>query len=239
MNEDTNDDPTRLTRRESLAKLGGLAATAFGATAWGLESAAGSDSASGPAGVTSGLVRCVLTPEQTAGPYFLEGDQVRRDIRAGRPGVPLTLRALRARRLDVQANQRGGRRYLAFRCARRLLGRCGPKNRREALPPWNPADECQRACDLQDDLSGVVSRPDRAHPRPVYLGGSVIHTGQMYFPEKVTDAVFKRSAYRRRPNRDTRNANDFVYRSGGRRSLLTMRRSGAGYIGEITMGVSR
>jgi hypothetical protein len=63
MKEDMSNDPTRLTRRESLAKLGGLAATAFGATAWGLESAAGSGSASGPAGVTSGLVRCVLTPE--------------------------------------------------------------------------------------------------------------------------------------------------------------------------------
>ncbi|HET6642059.1 MAG TPA: hypothetical protein VFG93_02175 [Gaiellaceae bacterium] len=46
-----------------------------------------SDSASGPAGVTSGLVGCVLTPEQTEGPYFLEGDKVRRDIRAGRPAT--------------------------------------------------------------------------------------------------------------------------------------------------------
>ena len=32
---------------------------------------------------------------------------------------------------------------------------------------------------------------------------------------------------------------DIVYRNGGRRSLLALRRSGAGYIGEITMGVSR
>jgi hypothetical protein len=29
----------------------------------------------------------------TEGPYFLEGDKVRRDIREGRPGVPLTLHA--------------------------------------------------------------------------------------------------------------------------------------------------
>jgi hypothetical protein len=55
----------------------------------------------------------------------------------------------------------------------------------------------------------------------------------------VTDAVYKRSPYRRRPDRDTRNATDFVYRNGGRRSLLTLRRSGASYVGEITMGVSR
>lgn len=239
MNEDMNNDPARLTRRESLAKLGGLAATAFGATAWGLESAAGSDSASGPAGVTSGLVRCVLTPEQTAGPYFLEGDQVRRDIRAGRPGVPLTLRAFvldvstcrptKGAAVDiwhcdalgvysgVAAQKTVGKRFL--RGIQRTNAN-GLAIFKTIYPGWYPG------------------RTVHIHVR-VHLGGSVIHTGQLYFPEKVTDAVFKRSAYRKRPSRDTRNANDFVYRSGGRRSLLTMRRSGAGYIGEITMGVSR
>ena len=88
---------------------------------------------------------------------------------------------------------------------------------------------------------GGLARQDRTvhiHVR-VYLGRSIVHTGQLYFPDKVTDAVFKRSPYRRRPNRDTRNATDFIYRNGGRRSLLTQRRSGAGYVGEITMGVSR
>jgi hypothetical protein len=81
----------------------------------------------------------------------------------------------------------------------------------------------------------------RSSRRSIRAGtaAGVIHTGQLYFPEKVTDTVYKRSPYRRRPNRDTRNATDFVYRNGGRRSLLTMRRSGAGYVGEITMGVSR
>jgi hypothetical protein len=50
----------------------------------------------------------------------------------------------------------------------------------------------------------------------VYLGGGIVHTGQLYFPDKVTDAVFKRSPYRRRPHRDTQNATDFVYGNGGR-----------------------
>ena len=135
MNEDMNNDPTTLTRRQSLAKLGGLAATAFGATAWGLESATDSDSASGPAGVSSGLVRCVLTPEQTEGPYFLEGDKVRRDVRAGRPGVPLTLHATVVDVSSCRPIRGGGRRYLALRRARRLLGRRGAEHRWEAVPP--------------------------------------------------------------------------------------------------------
>ncbi|MEM5399941.1 intradiol ring-cleavage dioxygenase [Paraburkholderia unamae] len=34
---------------------------------------------------------CRLTPEQEVGPYWIDGDLVRRDIREGRPGLPLTL----------------------------------------------------------------------------------------------------------------------------------------------------
>jgi protocatechuate 3,4-dioxygenase beta subunit len=239
MNEEMNNDPTTLTRRESLAKLGGLAVTAFGATAWGLESAAVSDSASGPAGVTSGLVRCVLTPEQTEGPYFLEGDKVRRDIRAGRPGVPLTLHATV---VDVSSCR-------PIKGAAVDIWHCDGLGVYSGVAAQNTVGKRFLRGIQRTNANGLAifktiypgwygGRTVHIHVR-VYLGGSVIHTGQLYFPEKVTDAVYKRSPYRRRPNRDTRNATDFVYRNGGRRSLLTMRRSGAGYVGEITMGLSR
>jgi protocatechuate 3,4-dioxygenase beta subunit len=239
MNEDMNNDPTRLTRRESLAKLGGLAATAFGATAWGLESAAGSDSASGPAGVTSGLVRCVLTPEQTEGPYFLEGDKVRRDVRAGRQGVPLSLHATV---VDVSSCR-------PIKGAAVDIWHCDALGVYSGVAAQNTVGKRFLRGIQRTNANGLAifktiypgwygGRTVHIHVR-VYLGGSVIHTGQLYFPEKVTDAVYKRSPYRRRPSRDTRNATDFVYRNGGRRSLLTMRRSGAGYVGEIAMGVSR
>src|SRR6266568_3083506 len=81
----------RITRRASLAKVGGFVAAALGASAWKLGSAAESDGA-GPAGVASGAVSCVLAPEQTQGPYYVPGDKVRRNITEGKPGVPLTLK---------------------------------------------------------------------------------------------------------------------------------------------------
>jgi protocatechuate 3,4-dioxygenase beta subunit len=34
---------------------------------------------------------CTLTPEQEVGPYWIDGDLVRKDIREGKAGVPLTL----------------------------------------------------------------------------------------------------------------------------------------------------
>jgi hypothetical protein len=43
----------------------------------------------------------------------------------------------------------------------------------------------------------------------------------------------------KRPDRDTRNATDPIFDSGGRRSVLTVRRHGSGYIGSIVIGVRR
>jgi len=73
----------------------------------------------------------------------------------------------------------------------------------------------------------------------VHVRGNVVHTGQLYFPDTVTDAVYRRSPYSTRPDRNVRNATDSVYRSGGKRSLLRLRRNGAGYVGSIRMGVHR
>ena len=94
MNDDTDlRDETTLTRRDSLLGLGGVAPAALGAG--GVLAALDGDdaeaAASGPAAVASGLVTCVLTPEMTQGPYYLDGDKLRRDIREGRPGTRLDL----------------------------------------------------------------------------------------------------------------------------------------------------
>ena len=66
MDEHTHSEGPRLTRRRSLATLGGLAASVAGGAAWKLGSAENADGA-GPAAVAAGLVTCVLTPEQTEG----------------------------------------------------------------------------------------------------------------------------------------------------------------------------
>jgi protocatechuate 3,4-dioxygenase beta subunit len=227
------DEDTRLTRRASLLKLGGLLAGA-GAVG-GLEAA--EDAGAGPAGVSSGLVSCVLAPEQTEGPFWLDDQKVRRDITEGKPGVPLTLRLTV---VDVSS--------------------CRPI-RRALVDVWH--------CDAAGAYSGVQGAGDATFLRgiqradakgvavfttvypgwypgrtvhihvKVSLGGNVVHTGQLYFPDGVTDAVYRRAPYSSRPNRTTRNAADSIYRNGGRRSTLKLTRSGSGYIGSITMGLQR
>jgi protocatechuate 3,4-dioxygenase beta subunit len=229
-------DDHGLTRRESLLRLGGLAAGALGAGALlGDEAGAGD----GPRAVAAGLVACVLSPEMTAGPFALDGDKLRRDIREGRPGVPLTLlttvidvstcKPITGAAVDIWHCDAGGT-YSGFSqegTAGRTFLRGIQRTDRNGLalfktiyPGWYPG------------------RTVHIHAR-VYLGGNIVHTGQLFFPEAVTDAVYKRSPYRRRPNRQTRNAADSIFRNGGSRSMLKLTKTTTGYAARISLGVHR
>jgi protocatechuate 3,4-dioxygenase beta subunit len=226
------DDEIRITRRSSLLKAGGFLAAAVGAGLWrSTEPASG-----GPAGVASGAVACVLTPEQTEGPYFVAGDKVRRTITEGRPGVPLALnlrvvdastcKPIRNAAVDIWHCDAGGT-YSGVRgdigTFLRGIQRTnaqGLATFRTIYPGW------------------YQGRTVHIHVK-VYVAGDVVHTGQLYFADTVTDAVYRRSPYNRRAARTTRNASDAIYRNGGRRSQLSLRRTPAGYVGAITMGVSR
>jgi protocatechuate 3,4-dioxygenase beta subunit len=224
-------DEAKLTRRGSLA---GTAGFLLGLAGW---KAAASEGA-GPAGVASGAVSCVLTPEQTEGPYYIAGEKYRRDITEGRSGVPLLLRLRvvdastckpipgaavdiwHADALGVYSGFGAGRRSRTFMRGIQKTDANGLARFRTVYPGW------------------YQGRTVHIHVK-VHVAGNVVYTGQLYFPDSVTDRVFRRRPYSRRPHRTTRNASDFVFANGGRRSMLSVRKSGSSYVGGITMGVNR
>jgi protocatechuate 3,4-dioxygenase beta subunit len=240
MDEHTNTDEraTALTRRGSLLRLGGLAAGALGATAWKLESADDAAGAgAGPAAVAAGLVSCVLAPEQTEGPYYLEGDKVRRDVREGRPGVALQLRTTV---VDVSNCK-------PIRGAAVDIWHCDATGTYSGFAQEGTEDKTFLRGIQRTDRAGLAifqtiypgwyeGRTVHIHVQ-VHLGGDVLHTGQLYFPDTLTDAVYRRAPYSRRPARSTRNASDSIFRNGGSRSMLKLARNGSGYVGRIAMGV--
>ena len=61
----------------------------------------------------------------------------------------------------------------------------------------------------------------------VHVGGKVVHTGQLFFADSLTDKVYAAAPYSNRPNRDVRNAQDSIFVNGGKRGLLAVRRSPA------------
>jgi protocatechuate 3,4-dioxygenase beta subunit len=71
----------------------------------------------------------------------------------------------------------------------------------------------------------------------VYVGGAVVHTGQLYFGEAATSAVYRKEPYAARGPADTTNATDGIYGSGGRQSTLTLRRRRQSVAGRIVLGV--
>jgi hypothetical protein len=73
----------------------------------------------------------------------------------------------------------------------------------------------------------------------VHVGGDSVHTGQLFFRDSLTDAVYERAPYKSRGERTMRNADDSIYGSGGSRSLLAVRSAGKGYAAAISMGVRR
>ena len=229
------DDETRISRRASLVKLGGLLAGAAAVGGWKV--AEGESGTEGPAAVASGLVSCVLAPEQTEGPFYLDDARIRRNITEGRPGVPLmlrltvldvrTCRPIRGAAVDVwHCDAAGAYSGTGSEADERFLrgvqrtNAKGVATFRTVYPGWYPG------------------RTVHIHVM-VHVGGNVVHTGQLYFNDGQTDVVFRRSPYSSRPGRSTRNGSDSVYVNGGRRSTLKLRRSGTGYVGSIAMGVQR
>jgi protocatechuate 3,4-dioxygenase beta subunit len=218
----------KLTRRGSLAALGGIAAGVLG---WKAETAS-----AGPAAVASGVVSCVLTPELTEGPYYLPNEAVRRNITEGRPGTPLALRltvvdastckAIRNAKVDIWHAD-------ALGVYSGVQGNTGTFMR--GIQPTNA-----HGIALFDTVypGWYQGRAVHIHVK-VHLGGSVVHTGQLFFPDTLTDAVYKNAPYDTRGARDTRNATDSIYRNGGSRSVLALVKSGSGYVGTIAMGVHR
>jgi protocatechuate 3,4-dioxygenase beta subunit len=225
----------QLTRR-SLFRFAGAVAAAIGADAlkpgWSADEAA-----AGPAAVASGAVSCVLAPEQTEGPYYIPNEKVRRNITEGRPGRPLTLRLavvdastckpIKNATVDVwhcdalgnYSGVTGGVGKTFMRGAQRTNAQ-GIAIFQTVYPGW------------------YQGRTVHIHVK-VHVRGNVVHTGQLYFPDRVTDAVYRKSPYASRPNRDVRNTADAIFRNGGKRSLLGLKRKATGYLATIKMGVHR
>jgi protocatechuate 3,4-dioxygenase beta subunit len=184
-------------------------------------------------------VSCVLTPEQTEGPYYIAGERLRRNITDGHPGAPMQLRTfvvdattcrpIKNAAVDVWHADAAGV-YSGFgsgsssRTFMRGIQRTNAKGLaqfRSVYPGW------------------YEGRTVHIHVK-VHVGGNVVHTGQLYFSDSLTDAVYRRAPYSARPNRTTRNADDMIFRSGGGRSMLKVTRSSSGlYLATITMGVRR
>jgi protocatechuate 3,4-dioxygenase beta subunit len=194
---------------------------------------------------STAVAQCVVRPEMTEGPYFLDKQDMRADIRAEastgalKPGVPLSL---------------------AFAVSQVAAGTCLPLSN-AVVDVWQ--------CDAVGEYSGVVDprfasetvkqaflrgaqqTDSRGAARfmtiyPGWYSGRAVHihfkirtqtvaaqayefTSQLFLPEDLTDQIHGQSPYSAKGRRDTLNERDGIYRGGGDQLLLQPTKMADGY----------
>lgn len=232
-----------LTRREVLGVLGATGVV------W-LARCSGPGSMARPAGgaVAPG---CVVRPEMTAGPYFVDGALERSDVRAdpasgeARPGTPLDLE---------------------FRVSRIAAGGCVPLAgavvdvwQCDALGIYSDVRDARSDTRGQKFLRGhQVTDPDGvARFTTIYPGwyqARAVHvhfkirsapdaapgfdfTSQLFFDDALTDQVHATEPYASHGRRRTVNADDSFFRQGGADLVLALEPSAGGYRGTFEVAL--
>ena len=246
-----------LSRREMLALMGSTAAALTlagcggseksGEPGSGGETTGASTSAAGGGttgtGAQTASTTCVVRPEQTEGPYYVDTGLDRSDIREEREGVPLdlTFNVSRVDQGDASA--------------------CGPLAG-ALVDVWH-CDAAGEYSGVEDNAAGdfdtrgetflrgyqVTDENGVARFATIYPGwyqGRAVHihftirdspesqqgyefTSQLYFDDALTDQVFTEGPYAEKGARDLRNAEDGIYQGGGDELLLDLTPNGEGY----------
>jgi protocatechuate 3,4-dioxygenase beta subunit len=226
-----------LGRRELLALFGvGAAAMVFGCR-------------QGPAPAVS--TSCIVRPEQTAGPYFVDERLERSDLRSDPSdgavvtGLPLAL-TIRTWRVE-------GQRCVPLAGAAIDLWHCDAAGVYSdvADPGFSTLGrKFLRGYQIADAEGGTrftTIYPGWYRGRTVHIhlkvrGGQGAKPGfdftsQLYFDDALTDRVHGRAPYAARGPRTTRNAADAIFRDGGERLLLDVTEGAQGCAATIDIGM--
>jgi protocatechuate 3,4-dioxygenase beta subunit len=207
MADNDHQESSRLRRREALAGAGtlGLGGLIASARLGGVEAEA------------AAAVSCVLTPEVTERPYWIDNSLTRRDIRAGKPGLPLeivfrvqnanTCKPIRNADVEIWHCDAEGI-YPGYESLSEDAGTT-PGEQPSGTPPaggppgggggghQEPTDDSRYLRGHQkSDEHGKVrfltvfpgwyrGRTPHIHLK-VHVGGAVVHTGQVFFNQRIT-----------------------------------------------------
>lgn len=201
------------------------------------------------ASVLSNCTVCRLWVEQDQGPYHLDGQPTRRDIVEDREGVALQLGIRLSRDRDEPPLD-----------GTVEVWHCDALGRYSGFPPPDSsvvtaataprgeyvADQTFLRGSQRIDGSGMTEfrtifpgwYPGRTvHIHVMVHADDVVLTSQLYFPDEVTSRVLAMAPYAARPGRDTTNATDEIFPTGGDPAVLDVSSAGDGYRAAICLVV--
>jgi protocatechuate 3,4-dioxygenase beta subunit len=205
---------------------------------------------SGAAANAANLPSCVVRPEQTEGPYFVDEKLHRSDIRADpsdkslRPGMPL--------RLEFQVSRASGAACTPLDGAIVDVWQCDAQGVYSDVrdPRFDTRGKKFLRGYQQTDRHGV------AIFQTIYPGwyeGRAVHihfkirssdgsraqefTSQLYFDESINDRVFNEAPYNAKQRRRTTNDADFIFRRGGKDLVLKPVKNDHGYRADFSIAL--
>ena len=194
---------------------------------------------------------CVVRPEQTEGPYFVDERLHRSDIRSdptdGRvsPGTPLALTVLVSRLNAGDCQPLAGAQVDIWHC--------------DALGVYSDVQDPDFTTIGQKFLRGYQVTDARGEARfvtvyPGWYPGRTVHihfkirtapvakrsfefTSQLYFDDELTDRVHAAPPYAAKGPRIARNQHDWIFRRGGDRLMLDTTSTADGYAATFPIGL--
>lgn len=209
----------------------------------------------GPSGpyTQAAVAGCLVSPEQTEGPYFVDEKLNRSDIRQDpsdnsvRPGVPLRMVLNVYRIANNTCNPLPSATVDIWHCdalgvysdVRDTPGEFGDTRGKKFLRGYQVTDAGGKV-EFQTIYPGWyrgrcvhIHYMIRTDPK-----SEVGHefTSQLYFDEAITDQVHAQAPYAQKGRRDTTNDSDGIYRRGGADLMLQLTKDAQGYVGMYTVG---
>jgi protocatechuate 3,4-dioxygenase beta subunit len=250
MENDDHQIGYMLTRREAIGVMGAAGVMLFtgcrpSSRSMNDTTVVGSSAEISP-GVDMGAGTCVVRPQLTEGPYFVDERLNRSDIRSDpsdgtiKPGTPL---------------------QVSFNVSRFATNACTPLAGM-IVDLWQ-CDHAGVYSDVRDrgftttgqkflrgyqttDANGVATfttiYPGWYRGRAVHLhfkirstltGSGHEFTSQLFFDDSLTDAVHAKAPYAEKGPRDVRNSRDGIFNRGGGQLLVPLAESGEGYAGSF------
>jgi protocatechuate 3,4-dioxygenase beta subunit len=253
-NEHDDDAPIGrlLTRREALALFGLTAGSAFlAACVPGVLSSAGGGTASPGSSRTATLPSCVVRPELTEGPYFVDEKLNRSDIRSDPStgaisgGAPLALSFLVSRVSGSSCQPFPNALVDIWHC--NALGVYSDVNGPDGSTVGQKFLRGYQATDANGAAAFQTIYPGWYSGRAVHIhfkirsephaASGLELTSQLFFDDHMSDTVYARDPYAGKGPHNTPNAADSIYQQSGGQTLLTVTSQGDGYAATFEIGV--
>lgn len=187
------------------------------------------------------IPRCVVRPQQTEGPFFvdqkLDRSDIRRDPASGeaKPGAVLQVAFHVSSLSGSGCAPLAGARVDVWHCD--ALGAYSDGGSHKFLRGYQTTDAAGLAGFTTIYPGGYQGRAVHIHFK-IRTARRQEFTSQLYFDDTLTDRVHALEPYARAGQRRLRNEGDGLFRSGGRQLVLDVSASGQGYAGAFDIALS-